>query len=104
MVISILRFAHAACSRASPTQHRCARPRTQELLMFNTLRTFVLLAGLTALFMVVGYFISGSGGMMCALVFDLATNLLSYCNADKLELRMQKAVPTDRTRRSELDQ
>lgn len=70
--------------------------------MFNTLRTFVLLAGLTALFMVVGYFIGGSGGMMIALVFALATNLFSYWNADKLVLRMQNAVPIERSRVPEL--
>lgn len=70
--------------------------------MFNTLRTAVLLAGLTALFMVVGYFIGGTGGMMIAFLFALATNLFSYWNSDKLVLRMQNAVPVERSRVPEL--
>ncbi|WP_338721430.1 zinc metalloprotease HtpX [Devosia sp. XK-2] len=70
--------------------------------MFNTLRTFVLLAAMTALFMVVGYFIGGTGGMMIALVFAAATNLFAYWNSDKMVLRMQNAVPVERSRAPEL--
>ena len=70
--------------------------------MFNTLRTAVLLAGLTALFMVVGYFIGGTSGMMIAFLFALGTNLFSYWNSDKLVLRMQNAVPVERSRVPEL--
>ncbi|MCS6761477.1 MAG: zinc metalloprotease HtpX [Candidatus Devosia symbiotica] len=70
--------------------------------MFNTFRTFVLLAALTALFMTVGYFIGGTDGMMIAFIFALATNLIGYWNADKLVLRMQNAVPFERSRALEL--
>lgn len=70
--------------------------------MLNTLRTFVLLAALTALFMTVGYFIGGTGGMMIALGFALVTNLVGYWNSDKLVLRMQNAVPVARSRVPEL--
>ncbi len=70
--------------------------------MFNTMRTFVLLAAMTALFMVVGYFIGGTGGMMIALAFAAATNLFAYWNSDKLVLRMQNAVPVERSRAPEL--
>ena len=70
--------------------------------MFNTLRTFVLLAGMTALFMAVGYFIGGTGGMMIALAFAAATNVFAYWNSDKLVLRMQNAVPVERSRAPEL--
>ncbi|MFC3704136.1 zinc metalloprotease HtpX [Devosia honganensis] len=70
--------------------------------MFNTLRTFVLLAGMTALFMAVGYFIGGTGGMIVALIFAAATNLFAYWNSDKLVLRMQNAVPVERSRAPEL--
>lgn len=70
--------------------------------MFNALRTFVLLAGMTALFMVVGYFIGGTGGMMIALAFAAATNLFAYWNSDKMVLRMQNAVPVERSRAPEL--
>jgi len=70
--------------------------------MFNAFRTTVLLAALTALFMVVGYFIGGTGGMMIAFIFALLTNLFGYWNSDKLVLRMQNAVPVERSRVPEL--
>ena len=70
--------------------------------MFNMFRTFVLLAGMTALFMVVGYFIGGTGGMMIALAFAAVTNLFAYWNSDKMVLRMQNAVPVERSRAPEL--
>jgi hypothetical protein len=46
--------------------------------MFNTLRTFALLAAMTALFMVVGYFIGGTAGMMIAFLFAAGTNLFPW--------------------------
>ena len=70
--------------------------------MFNAFRTAVLLAALTALFMVVGYFIGGTSGMMMAFGFALLTNILGYWNSDKLVLRMQNAVPVERSRVPEL--
>jgi heat shock protein HtpX len=70
--------------------------------MFNMFRTFVLLAGMTALFMVVGYFIGGTGGMMIALAVAAVTNLFAYWNSDKMVLRMQNAVPVERSRAPEL--
>lgn len=70
--------------------------------MFNALRTTVLLAALTALFMAVGYFIGGTGGMMIAFVVALVTNIFSYWNSDKLVLRMQNAQPVERSRVPEL--
>jgi heat shock protein HtpX len=70
--------------------------------MFNAFRTFVLLAGMTALFMAVGYFIGGTGGMMIALLFAAGTNLFAYWNSDKMVLRMQNAVPVERSRAPEL--
>jgi heat shock protein HtpX len=61
----------------------------------NTLRTAMLLAAMTALFMGVGYMIGGSGGMMIALVIAAATNLFSYWNADKMVLAMHRAIEVD---------
>jgi heat shock protein HtpX len=66
--------------------------------MLNTLRTTVLLAGLTALFMAVGYDIGGTSGMVVAFLFAAATNVFSYWNSDKMVLRMQNAVPIERSR------
>jgi heat shock protein HtpX len=61
----------------------------------NYLRTTILLAGLTALFMGVGYLIGGAGGAVIALFIAAATNLFSYWNADKLVLSMHDAHEVD---------
>ena len=61
----------------------------------NYVRTVVLLAGLTGLFMAVGYLIGGAGGAVIALIIAAATNLFSYWNADKLVLSMHNAQEVD---------
>lgn len=57
----------------------------------NYLRTAILLAGMTALFMGIGFLLGGQGGMMIAFFVALATNAFSYWNADKIVLRMYGA-------------
>lgn len=59
--------------------------------MFNFLRTGVLLAVMTALFMAVGYLIGGTSGMAIAFVVALLTNLFAYWNSDRMVLSMQGA-------------
>ncbi|MEO1253031.1 MAG: zinc metalloprotease HtpX [Pseudomonadota bacterium] len=61
----------------------------------NTVRTGMLLAALTALFMGVGYMIGGASGMMLAFAFAAATNLFAYWNSDKMVLRMYRAEEVD---------
>ncbi len=61
----------------------------------NVVRTAMLLAFMTALFMGVGYLIGGSGGMMIAFVVAAGMNLFSYWNSDKMVLRMNNAVEVD---------
>ena len=61
----------------------------------NLVRTAMLLAFMTALFMAVGYLIGGSGGMTIAFFMAAAMNLFSYWNADKMVLRMNHAVEVD---------
>src|SRR5262245_17071274 len=61
----------------------------------NYLRTAILLAGLTALFMGVGYLIGGQSGAVIALLVAAAMNLASYWNADKLVLAMHDAHEVD---------
>ena len=58
----------------------------------NLIRTAMLLAFMTALFMAVGYLIGGSGGMMIAFVIAAGMNFFGYWNADKMVLRMHHAV------------
>jgi heat shock protein HtpX len=61
----------------------------------NHLKTFILLAVMTALFMGIGYLIGGTTGMGVALLFAGGMNLFSYWNADKIVLKMYKAQPVD---------
>jgi heat shock protein HtpX len=61
----------------------------------NGLRTTMLLAALTALFMGLGYTIGGSGGAMIALVVAAGMNLFTFWNADKIVLRMHNAREVD---------
>ena len=59
------------------------------------LRTAILLAGMTALFMGVGYLIAGPGGAVIAFFVAAAMNLLTYWNADRAVLAMQGAQEVD---------
>ncbi|MFY9699913.1 MAG: M48 family metalloprotease, partial [Rhodoplanes sp.] len=61
----------------------------------NYLKTAILLAGLTALFMGVGYLIGGQAGAMLALLVAAALNLFTYWNADKMVLSMNGAQEVD---------
>jgi heat shock protein HtpX len=63
--------------------------------MSNYLRTGMLLAALTALFMAVGWAIGGAGGMVTALVVAAAMNLFAYWNADRMVLGMYGAQEVD---------
>ncbi len=58
-------------------------------------RTGLLLAALTALFLVAGFLLGGEQGMLIALVFACATNFFAYWNADSFVLRMYNARPVD---------
>jgi heat shock protein HtpX len=59
------------------------------------LRTAILLAGLTALFMAVGYMIGGPNGALIAFFVAAAMNVFTYWNADKLVLSTQGAQEVD---------
>ena len=61
----------------------------------NTLRTTMLLAALTALFMGLGYLIGGLAGALIAFVIAAGMNLFTYWNADKIVLRMHNAQEVD---------
>jgi heat shock protein HtpX len=63
----------------------------------NTLRTGMLMAALTGLFLAVGALIGGTNGMAIAFAFALATNLFAYWNSDKVLLSMYGAQPVDET-------
>jgi len=61
----------------------------------NYFKTAMLLAGLTALFMGVGYLIGGGGGAMIALVVAAGMNVFAYWNSDKMVLSMAGAQEVD---------
>lgn len=62
----------------------------------NILRTGVLLAAMTALFLAIGYLIGGQSGMVIAFVVAAATNLFAYWNSDKVVLGLYGAREVDR--------
>ncbi len=57
----------------------------------NYMKTALLLAALTGLFLAVGYLLGGEGGMIMAFLFALAMNAFAYWNSDRLVLRMYGA-------------
>ena len=61
----------------------------------NYFRTAMLLAGLTALFMGVGFLIGGEGGALIALVVAAGMNVFAYWNSDKMVLSMHGAQEVD---------
>jgi heat shock protein HtpX len=61
----------------------------------NYMRTAILLAGLTALFMGVGYLIGGQTGALLALVVAAGMNFFSYWNSDRMVLSMHGAQQVD---------
>lgn len=61
----------------------------------NMMKTAMLIAFMTALFMGVGLLIGGRSGMLIALGVAVAMNLFTYWNADKLVLRMHNAQEVD---------
>jgi heat shock protein HtpX len=63
--------------------------------MFNLMKTAILMAAITALFMALGSLIGGRQGMMIALVVALGMNFFSYWFSDKLVLRMYAAREVD---------
>ncbi len=65
--------------------------------MFNMMKTAILMAAITALFMAIGAMIGGRAGMMMALVVALGMNFFSYWFSDKMVLKMYNAREVDET-------
>jgi heat shock protein HtpX len=61
----------------------------------NGLKTMMLLAALTALFMAVGFMVGGSSGAFIALLVAFGMNIFTYWNADKIVLKMHNAQEVD---------
>ncbi|MCV2419831.1 zinc metalloprotease HtpX [Paucibacter sp. DJ2R-2] len=65
--------------------------------MFNLMKTAILMAAITALFMALGRLIGGQAGMMLALLVALGMNFFSYWFSDQMVLKMYKAREVDET-------
>jgi len=65
--------------------------------MFNLMKTAVLMAAITALFMAIGGMVGGRAGMMLALVVAVGMNFFSYWFSDQMVLRMYNAREVDET-------
>lgn len=63
--------------------------------MTQIFKTTFLLAGLTGLFMFIGYLFGGQSGMLIALGIACVTNIGMYWFSDSLVLKMQHAQPLD---------
>jgi heat shock protein HtpX len=63
----------------------------------NHARTGLLLAALTGLFIAIGYFIGGEGGMLVAFGIAVAMNFFAYWNSDRMVLSMYGAQEVDRS-------
>jgi heat shock protein HtpX len=59
----------------------------------NTIKTFVLLAGLGGLLILIGGALGGQTGLIIGLVLGLGFVGFSYWNSDKLAIRAARAVP-----------
>jgi heat shock protein HtpX len=68
----------------------------------NYVRTAILLAGLTALFMGVGFLIGGQSGAMIALVVAAGMNFFAYWNSGSMVLSMHGAHEVDERAAPEL--
>lgn len=63
--------------------------------MMNNMKTFILLAALTALFLVIGYLLGGHTGVIIALALAVIMNFSAYWFSDQIVLRMFNAQPLD---------
>ena len=70
--------------------------------MTGTLRTFLLMAAMTALLMGMGWLIGGQGGAILALLVAGAGNLWAWWNSDKAVLRQHGATPVTEAQAPEL--
>ena len=63
--------------------------------MFNLAKTAVLMAAITALFIVVGGILGGEQGMLFALLIAIGMNFFSYWFSDTMVLKMTNAQQVD---------
>jgi heat shock protein HtpX len=72
--------------------------------MTTRIRTWILIAGLTALFISLGAFIGGTGGLIAFLAIALVFNFAMFWFSDRLALKMSRAQPVDESEAPQLYQ
>ena len=65
--------------------------------MFNLMKTAILMAAITALFMAIGSLLGGRSGMLLALAVAVGMNFFSYWFSDTMVLKMYNAQQVDET-------
>ena len=63
----------------------------------NIMRTGLLLAAMTGLFIAIGFLLGGQAGMLIAFLIAAAMNFFAYWNSDKMVLRMHGARQVERS-------
>ncbi len=64
--------------------------------MTTRLRTWVLISGLTALFVGLGFVVGGTGGLVLAAALAIAFNFVMFWFSDRIALRTSRARPLER--------
>jgi heat shock protein HtpX len=72
--------------------------------MTTRIRTWILIAGLTALFISLGAFIGGTGGLIVFLAIAVVFNFLLFWFSDRLALKMSRAKPVEQSEAPQLYQ
>lgn len=68
----------------------------------NLVKTGLLLAAMTALFLAAGFLIGGESGLVLALLFAIGANAFAWWNSDKMVLRLHNAQAVSRATVPEL--
>ncbi|MDP2724970.1 MAG: protease HtpX, partial [Syntrophales bacterium] len=68
----------------------------------NTIKTALLLGGLTGLLLLIGGYFGGQQGMVIAFIFALVMNFGSYWFSDKIILKMYHAQEVTETQAPDL--
>ncbi|KKP35395.1 MAG: Protease HtpX-like protein [candidate division TM6 bacterium GW2011_GWF2_32_72] len=64
-------------------------------MIFNQIKTILLLTTLATIFMLLGWMFDGQSGLIIAFIFSLLTNFFAYFYSDKIVLKMYGAQPLD---------
>lgn len=68
----------------------------------NTFKTFILIAALTGLLLVIGYLVGGAAGLLLFAGFAVVFNFAMYWFSGKMALKMSKAVEVSEAEEPEL--